>query len=177
LQRDRLSNGPRRPILPSLTTSSPPLPLHPFGDPPLLRRPMVRRVVSPHTRAGLHQPGDPVGFDERRSKEAIDRGVEQGRVVIGDHVRGAGEDGQLGVRQVVIDLQRVVVSDGVVVAGQNQDGRGDRPQGMGTGGMFPEQRILLLGLKVEIGVWFLSLDPLGSPVTEGSRKPDRALFD
>ena len=62
---------------------------------------------------------------ERRSEETLDRAVERGGVVEGDHMRRVRENGELGVRDVLIDLDGVPVDDRIVIARQDHGRRRD----------------------------------------------------
>src|SRR4029453_19476305 len=53
---------------------------------------------------------------------AVDRAGEGGGVVEWDHMRGVRENGELAVRDVLIDLDGVLVGDRIVIARQYQGG-------------------------------------------------------
>ena len=64
--------------------------------------------------AARHHVVDAVLLDEGRVEEALHRGVEKLRIIVGKHVRVVGQHGEIGVRQVVEDLDRMFEADDVV---------------------------------------------------------------
>src|SRR5579862_912422 len=94
------------------------------GDSPanelLLRRP--QRLVR------LQKVLDSVLFRERRVEEPVHGRIEELGLLERHHVRRIRKNAKLAIRNVMVDLERVLVADQVVIACQHKRGRGDRLQ-------------------------------------------------
>lgn len=75
---------------------------------------------------------DAILLHKRRAEESFDRGVESHRIIVRNHVCRVWEDAELAVGDVLVDLQRVRVSDHIVIARQNERGRRDRLKRLGV---------------------------------------------
>lgn len=58
----------------------------------------------------LEGVADPIPLHKSRSEEPLDGAVERGGVVEWDHMRGVRENGELAVRDVLIDLDSLLVA-------------------------------------------------------------------
>src|ERR1051325_581328 len=74
----------------------------------------------------LHRVIDPILLHKRRTKESLDCSVEQSRIVKRHHGSCVRKDAKLTVRNVMIDLDCMLIADEVVIARHHKRRRRNR---------------------------------------------------
>src|SRR5215471_5086162 len=126
--------APARPIKSILSVQhkgTPRVPLLRFWG--LVRLPwrtlLLRRL---HSLERLNKVFDAILLRKRLAEEAFYRRIEKRRVVVRNRMRRVREYAKLAVGNVVVDFERVLVSDQIVIAGHHKRGSGDRLQRCGV---------------------------------------------
>src|SRR5215467_1409295 len=90
---------------------------------------LLRRL---HSLERLNKVFDAILLRKRLAEEAFYCRIEKRRVVVRNRMRRVREYAKLAVGNVVVDFERVLVSDQIVIAGQHKRGSGDRLQRCGV---------------------------------------------